>query len=163
MTDELVITVAGPEHVHEIMDIAIAASNENGFLPADPTRMLQEIYPALCRDHGLVGIIGVPGGRIEGAILMRIGKMWYGNDDVVEERGIFIHPDYRSAKGGRARKLCEFAKTTADALGLPLIIGVLSNHRTEGKVRMYKRIFGEPAGAFFLYGARTDSGMLGSG
>ena len=160
MSENLVITIATPDNVHEIMDIAVAASNENGFLDANPGRMLQEIYPALCRDHGLVGIIGTPGGPIEGAILMRIGKMWYSEADVLEERGIFIHQDYRNAKGGRAAKLCEFAKKTSDALGLPLIIGVLSNHRTAGKVKMYQRIFGESAGAFFLYGARTDSRMI---
>ena len=67
----------------------------------------------------------------------------------------FIHPDYRSAKGGRARRLCEFSKQAADSLGIPLIIGVLSNNRTEAKVRLYKRQFGEPSGAFFLYNART--------
>ena len=68
---------------------------------------------------------------------------------------VFIHPDFRSAKGGRARKLCEFSKQVSDSLGIPLIIGVLSSHRTAGKVRMYQRIFGEPSGAFFLYGTKT--------
>jgi hypothetical protein len=81
--------------------------------------------------------------------------MWYSDDEVLEERAIFIHPDYRSAKGGRARRLCEFTKLTADTLGVPLIIGVLSNHRTKGKIRLYERQFGEPSGAFFLYNART--------
>jgi hypothetical protein len=81
--------------------------------------------------------------------------MWYSDHEVLEEKAIFIHPDYRSAKGGRARRLCEFSKNTADSLGIPLIIGVLSNNRTEAKVRLYKRQFGEPSGAFFLYNART--------
>ena len=63
--------------------------------------------------------------------------------------------DYRNAKGGRARRLCEFSKKVSNELGIPLIIGVLSNNRTEAKVRMYQRIFGEPSGAFFLYNART--------
>ena len=142
------------------MQLALMASDENGVVKARPERLLQDIWPAVNRDHGLVGIIGTPGGPIEGAILMRIGKMWYSEADVLEERGIFIHQDYRNAKGGRAAKLCEFAKKTSDALGLPLIIGVLSNHRTAGKVKMYQRIFGESAGAFFLYGARTDSRMI---
>jgi hypothetical protein len=81
--------------------------------------------------------------------------MWYSDHSVLEERAIFVDPDCRSAKGGRARRLCEFSKQTADALELPLIIGVLSNHRTEAKVRLYERQFGKPSGAFFLYNART--------
>ena len=81
--------------------------------------------------------------------------MWYSDDNVLEEKAIFIHPDYRSAKGGRARRLCQFSKQVADNLGMPLIIGVLSNHRTAAKVRLYERQFGKPTGAFFLYGATT--------
>jgi hypothetical protein len=76
---------------------------------------------------------------------------------VLEEKAIFIHPDYRNAKGGRARRLCEFSKQVANTLELPLIIGVLSNHITEAKVRLYERQFGKPTGAFFLYNARTGS------
>ena len=37
------------------------------------------------------------------------------------------------------------------------MIGVLSNHRTEAKVRLYERQFGKPSGAFFLYNARTGT------
>ena len=94
-------------------------------------------------------------GKIEGGILLRVTTMWYSDDHALEEKGIFIHPDYRSAKGGRARRMCEFAKRTAEQLGLPLLIGVLSNNRTEAKIRMYERQFGKPAGAFFLYGGHT--------
>jgi hypothetical protein len=40
-----------------------------------------------------------------------------------------------------------------------MLIGVLSNHRTEGKVKLYGRIFGDSAGAFFLYNAKTGKQM----
>jgi hypothetical protein len=40
---------------------------------------------------------------------------------------------------------------------MPLLIGVLSNHRTEAKVRLYERQFGKPTGAFFLYNGSTGS------
>jgi hypothetical protein len=72
---------------------------------------------------------------------------------------VFVHPDYRAAKGGRARKLVEFAKKVSEKLEMPLMIGVLSNSRTDAKTRLYERQFGNPAGAFFLYGMKT--GMLG--
>jgi uncharacterized protein YfaA (DUF2138 family) len=74
---------------------------------------------------------------------------------VLEERGIFVHPDFRAAKGGRARKLCEFSKFSAEKLGMPLLIGILSNHRTAGKVKLYGRIFGPPAGAYWLVDGKT--------
>ena len=153
--EDLVVRVGTPADVHEIMDLAISGSEENGFVRPNPQRLLGEIWPALNRDRGLMGVIGPRGGRAEGVVLLRIGKMWYSDDEVLEERAIFIHPDFRSAKGGRARRLCEFSKQVADELGLPLIIGVLSNSRTEGKIRLYERQFGKASGAFFLYNAKT--------
>jgi hypothetical protein len=149
------VRIGTPDDVDGMMEIALAACAENGFVDPNPQRLLAEIWPALNREHGIVGVIGDPGERLEGAVLLRVGTMWYSDRQVLEEKAIFIAPEFRSARGGRARRLCEFSKQAADGLGLPLIIGVLSNHRTAGKVRMYRRIFGEPSGAFFLYGART--------
>lgn len=153
--NDLHIRVGVPEDIEEIMVIAIQAAEENGFLEANPRKLAEEIYPALCQDHGIVGLIGRKGEAIEGIVVLRIGTMWYSDTPVVEEKAIFIHPEFRSAKGGRATRLCEFSKKVSDTLGIPLIIGVLSNNRTEAKVRMYERQFGKPSGAFFLYGAKT--------
>jgi hypothetical protein len=83
--------------------------------------------------------------------------MWYSDRQVLEEKAIFIHPEYRSAKGGRARRLCSFSKEVADSLDIPLIIGVLSQNRTEAKIRLYERQFGKASGAFFLYNAQTGT------
>jgi hypothetical protein len=155
MSEELTIRLATPADVHDIMSLALSACDENGFVDPNPEKLLAEIWPALNRDHGLVGMIGKEGGKPEGAILLRIGTMWYSDNQVLEEKAIFIHPEYRSAKGGRARKLCEFSKQVSDSLGIPLIIGVLSDNRTEAKVRLYERQFGKPSGAYFLYNAKT--------
>jgi GNAT superfamily N-acetyltransferase len=155
MSDELKVWVGKPEDVHDMMDLAMAACAENGFVSPNPLRLLNEIWPSLNRDRGIMGIVGVPGEKPQGAILLRIGNIWYSDDDILEERAVFIHPDFRAAKGGRARKLCEFAKKVADELGMPLTIGVLSSHRTAGKIRLYERIFGQPSGAYFLYGVQT--------
>jgi N-acetylglutamate synthase-like GNAT family acetyltransferase len=159
MSDEaLTIRLATTEDMDEVMRLAVTACEENGFLNASAELLAREIWPALCQDHGLCPVIGPPGGAIQGLALLRVGAMWYSEQTVVEEKAIFVYPEFRSAKGGRARRLCEYSKHVADSLGIPLLIGILSNTRTEGKVRMYKRIFGEPAGAFFLYGARAVPG-----
>lgn len=155
MSEELKIRTGTPEDLDAIMGIAMAACEENGFLNPNPQRLLEQIWPALHQDKGIIYVIGKSDGPIEGVVLLRIGKMWYSDTEILEEKAIFIHPDYRNAKGGRAARLCEYSKKTADSLGLPLIIGVLSNNRTEAKVRMYERQFGKPSGAFFLYGAKT--------
>jgi hypothetical protein len=155
--DDLKVWVGKPEDIDDMMELALLACAENGFVDPNPLRLLGELWPALNREKGIVGMVGVPGEKLQGAILLRIGQIWYSDQEILEERAVFIHPEYRAAKGGRARKLCDFSKKVADELGLPLTIGVLSNQRTSGKIRMYERIFGAPAGAYFLYGTRTGA------
>ena len=153
--ESVVVRIATIDDMDEIMKLAMSACEENGFLTPNAAKLASEIWPALNQDQGICAVIGKPGEGIEGLVLLRIGSMWYSDSLVVEEKAIFIYPEYRSAKGGRAKKLCEFSKKVADTLGIPLIIGVLSNNRTEAKIRMYERQFGKPSGAFFLYGAQT--------
>ena len=156
MTDDaLQIRIATTDDMEEVMRLAIAASEDNSFIPASPALLAREIWPALCQDHGLCAVIGPPAGAIEGLVLLRIGAMWYSDQVVVEEKAVYVYPQFRSAKGGRARRLCEYSKHVAEELGLPLLIGILSNERTAGKVKLYQRIFGPPSGAFWLIGAKT--------
>jgi hypothetical protein len=164
MLDGVVLTplkvrIGTPADVDDFMDLALMGAHENGFAPPDPVKILKDVWAALHCDHGITGVIEGPQRRLEGAVLLRIGDPWYTRQLVLEERAIYIHPDYRGAKGGRAARLCEFTKFIADQLGIPLMIGVLSNTRTEAKVRMYRRIFGEPAGAYFLYHAHTGGAV----
>jgi GNAT superfamily N-acetyltransferase len=150
---QLAIRLAGPEDVHEVMRLSLMACEDNGFLDCSPELLLKEVYPALCQHHGLFAVIGPPGGEIQGFVMLRVGTLFYSNRPCLEEKCLWVHPDHRSARGGRARQLLEFTKKTADELGLPLIIGIMSTKRSAGKVRLYEKMFGEPAGAFFLYGA----------
>jgi hypothetical protein len=154
--DDLDVRIGRPEEVHDLMGLALEACVENGFANPNPVKLLEQIWAGLNLDNGIVGVIGDPG-KLEGAILLRISDVWYSDDRLLEEKAIFIHPDYRSAKGGRARRLCEFAKRASVMLEVPLLIGVLSNDRTQAKVRLYERQFGEQTGAFFLYNGRTGS------
>lgn len=155
MTIDLSVRVGTVEDLDGMMNLAARATDENAFVEPDTMKLLEEMWGALNRESGIVGIIGAPGEVFEGAILLRIGELWYSRSPVLEERAIFVAPEFRNAKGGRARKLCEFAKETANELEIPLSIGVLSNSRTEAKIRLYQRMFGEPAGVYFLYGAKT--------
>lgn len=159
---ETKIRLGTPEDETAMLDLALRAWEENGINDVNPEKMLAMIRPALYLWQGLVGIIGKPGEKIEGAVLLRLSQMWYSDSWMLEEKAIFVDPEFRKSKGGRksatklhASTLCDFSKRVADELKIPLIIGVLSNHRTESKIRLYERSFGPPAGAFFLYNVRT--------
>lgn len=151
------VRIGNDMDVDGMMSLALAACEENGLTNPNPMKLLAEIWAGLTRNHGLVGIIGEPGKQFEAAILLRAESLWYSDDPSLVERAIFVHPDYRSAKGGRARKLCEFAKSAAVALDLPLVIGILSSQRTESKVRLYERQFGKPSGAYWIVGGVTGT------
>lgn len=149
------VRIGTPEDVDGMMQLAFSACEENGLTNPNPAKLLNEIWAGLTRNHGIVGIIGEPGKQFEAAILLRVEELWYSSDPSLVERAIFVHPEYRSAKGGRARKLCEFAKQAAMLLELPLVIGILSSQRTESKVRLYERQFGKPSGAYWIIGGHT--------
>lgn len=154
--DEIHVRTATPEDEPGIMGLARLVNAENGVFAMDEDMVLNAIKPFLYLQGGIIGVIGKRD-YLQGVIVLRISKYWYSNVSFLEEMCVFVHPDYRAAKGGRARKLVEFAKKASERLKMPLMIGILSSSRTDAKTRLYERQFGPPAGAFFLYGAKTGT------
>ena len=145
------VRLGTPDEVDEVMRLAMMGCEENAFVPHDPALVLQDVWAALNLHQGVVGVIGPVGGHLEGAVLLRVGTIWYSREPTIEERAIFVDPAFRQARGGRAARLFEFSHYMADSLGLPLTIGVLSDARTEAKIRMYSRAMGKPDGAYWIY------------
>lgn len=152
-----IVRVGTPDDLDEVMRLTMECHAENGFVSANQSKILQDVWAALTRQHGIVGVIGADPGALEACVVLRIGQVAYSDESVLEEKFLFVGKNYRAAKIGRARLLAEFAKKASDALEVPLLIGILSSHRTEAKVRLYERVFGKPAGAFFLYNARHSA------
>lgn len=151
MEEDIKIRIGNIQDVHQVMEIAIEMHKEIGITDFDAQKFLKELYPALCLEKGIVGIIDGPDGIVEGGVLLRVGQLFYSTEEVLEDRGVFVRPELRSAKGGRARKLIEFCKKVADELNLTLIAGIQNDVRTQGKIKLYERQFGEPIGALFMY------------
>jgi N-acetylglutamate synthase-like GNAT family acetyltransferase len=158
--ENIEVRLANPSDMDELMKLGFMACEDNGFVDYSPRLLAQEIWPSLHLDHGLLGVIGPPQGEIQGFVLLRIGTMFYSERLCLEEKCLWVHPNYRSAKGGRAKRLLDFTKKTADTLKIPLIIGIMSTKRAAGKTALYRREFGEPSGAFFLYGAECGMAKL---
>jgi hypothetical protein len=156
--NEIKVRIGTEADLPQCMDLFVRANEENGIDALDHNKLMSIVWPSLHQDGGIIGVIGDPGKTLEGVVLLRIEQLWYSSAPVIAEKLVFVHPEYRSAKGGRARKLCEFSKQVSDNLEMPLIIGIVSNERTSGKIRMYERLLGPAAGAYFLYRGKTGMG-----
>lgn len=134
----------------QIMFLCHELYQENGLFDLSESRLKDVIDSHFDRTGVLIGVIGVPG-ALEGIIILRLGGMWYSEQDVLQELSSFVLPEFR--RSNNAKMLIDFAKECAAKIGIPLLIGAVSNHRTKAKIELLRRRLGEPVGAFFIAGA----------
>ena len=144
------VRIATIEDEPEILQLLHIMHAESGMMPLDENCAKEFFGRAFNKRGGIIGVVGERG-DIKAMIYLLITRFWYTDANHLEECFNFVRPDMR--KSDHARNLIEFAKKCSDQLKLPLMIGVLTNNRMEGKVRLYRRALGVPAGAFFVYGA----------
>jgi hypothetical protein len=140
----------------EMLKLLTLMHQEGGMFDLDINKARQMFSRAFDAKGGILGVIGPPG-DVQGAIFLLLTSYWYAFDHThIEELFCYVRPDHR--KSNHANKLLSFAKECSDTLKLPLSIGVLTNQEAEGKLKLYYRKFGTPAGAFFAYGAKWVNG-----
>ena len=142
------VRIAQPSDEDEIMLLALQMHAEGGIMPLDAMEVSAMFHRAFNRQGGILGVIGEPG-DIKAMIYLLISRFWYTKHFHLEELFNFVRPDMRKAKDQYAQRLIRFAKECSDEIKLPLTIGVLTNLRMVGKVRLYKRELGTPLGAWF--------------
>ena len=140
----------------EIMNLLAQMHAEGGIMPLDHMEASAMFHRAFNRQGGILGVIGEPG-DIKAMIYLLISKFWYTTHYHLEELFNFVRPDVRRSKQQYAPRMIEFAKECAVEIGLPLTIGVLTNQRMEGKVRLYQRELGVPAGAWFVFNSKWQN------
>lgn len=159
MTTLSIVRTAKPEDYAEVWRLLLLSHEENGQFPFSFDKVDMFVTRALRPDlipawdmgpRGTIGVIG-PTGALEGLCLLFIGGYWYTNVHHLEEFMVFVDPRCRSSGHGRA--LINWMKEQSDATGLKLVTGIISNIRTEAKVRMYERMLPK-VGAFFMYGGK---------
>ena len=148
------VRLATREDLFEVISLGRELHKENGLMAMDDEAIVKAATNAVLGTDGVVGVIGAPD-HIEGLIFLQLRQFWYSNEMHLEELLNFVKPQYRRSENAKA--LIEFAKTAATKLGVPLLIGVLSNEQTQAKIRLYRRQLGQPAGAFFLFGSKTGN------
>lgn len=151
MTRE-VVRIATRADEDEVMLLLSQMHSEGGIMPLDEMEAKKTFARAFNREGGILGVIGEPG-NIKAMIYLMLSRYWYSTHMHLEELFNFVRPDVRKDKQHYAQRMIDFAKECAVEIGIPLTIGVLTNQRMEGKVRLYQRSLGVPAGAWFVWNA----------
>lgn len=146
------VRLATPDDEDDVMQLLHVMHAEGGLMPLDEMSTREMFQRAFHRKGAILGVIGGQG-DIKAMIFLLIGKFWYTQQFHLEELFNFVRPDKRGREENYAVKMINFAKKCATETKLPLVIGVLTNTRMEGKVRLYRRNLGYPAGAFFVHNA----------
>jgi len=146
----------------EIMRLMREAFKEQPIFPLNERKMLETIRKCTVENikdrRGMIAIVGPPG-ALEGYLIAVFAQYWYSDAYHLEELSNFVHPDHRLAWKGHARNLIEFAKWFAEFCEVPLLMGILSTQRLEGKIRLYQRQV-KMCGAVFVHNTGHIDGLL---
>ena len=108
-----------------------------------------------CLQRGIVLVSLDDAGAIVGTVGLICEQPWWSEDWQLEDRWVFVHPDFR--RTGHARALLRAARGAAVTVGLPLLIAHVGQ-RAKGKLRLFQREFGEPVGAVFFVAGPVQEG-----
>lgn len=146
--DPVDVRLAVPADRDAILRLTVELHGENGLMPISPQKVERVIDRYFARENAVIGVIGEVGDPVA-AIYLGVDQLNYTDDWLLVEQFNFVKPEHR--RSTYARQLIAYAKGVADQMHLPLMIGILSNHRTEAKMRLYDQML-ERAGGYFLYG-----------
>lgn len=138
----------------EFMRLFRIMHGECGMFDLDENCIVETFNRAVKNKEGVIGLIKGERGDIRAMLYLLITRYYYTQQFHLEELFNFVAPEFR--KTNYADVLLKYADHCQKMLGIPLVIGVMTNSRMEAKVRKYRRHFGMPAGAFFVHGAPSE-------
>ena len=150
---DYVVSLATPKDEEKILDLLMLMHEENGLFEMDNDSVREMVRKVLNRENGIIGVIDGEE-EIEAAVCLVIDKLWYAKTWCLNDVFNFVAPKYR--RSTRAKSLISFAKSYSDQVGIPLLMGIVSNVRTEAKIKLLERQL-QKAGAFFIYNYGGES------
>jgi hypothetical protein len=145
------VRIAGEGDRQRLWDNLMLAAHENAMAPVYDECVEPVVDNLIAHKSGVAGVIDGTT-AFAGSVGLTFAQFWYSKEWHIEEMWCFVHPDYRrgSQNRGHIKALLDFSKWWANEMGMPLLMGVLSEKRTEGKVRLYQRSM-PMKGALFLH------------
>jgi GNAT superfamily N-acetyltransferase len=148
------VRLAVPADRPEITRLTALLHDENGLLPISTGKVDALLDRYFNHQGAIIGVVGDVGAPVA-AIYLGISQLSYSDDWLLVEEFNFVHPDHRGTS--YASQLISYAKAVSDQMRLPLMVGILSNKRTEAKARLYERLL-DKAGYFFIHNLQFANG-----
>lgn len=148
------VRLATPADEPELLRLFKIMHAEGGMRPLDIDCVRETFARAFDRKGGILAVIGAPG-HIRAFQYLLITRFYYTRESHIEDLWNWVHPDHRNSD--YSKLLVEHAKKCSDEISaemgqkVPLLMGVFTNKRMTAKVRLYRRFFGVPIGAFFVH------------
>ena len=147
------VRVAKSDDEQPIFDMLVKLHEENSLFKMNPDKVWKVIHRATrpdirTGDVGIIGVIDGPKGGLEASVGFFADSFWYTDEFMLTEYWTFVLEQFR--RSTHAKRLIEFGKWAALRLRVPYHTGIISNIRTEAKVRLYKRQL-DYFGGFFFY------------
>lgn len=142
---ELKTEVAGIPHIAEIVEL-LRLMHAEGY----PGTFSETKVQSSLADLMVSGVVLVTksGGRIVGTVGLEPSQFPWSDDWHLADRFFYVHPDHR--RSAHARTLLTEAKKIAKEAGIPLRMGIFGKDRLDAKIKLFRRIMGEPYGAIFF-------------
>lgn len=152
MSDHFVgVRAANERDELSLVDLLHQAHKDNGLYALSEAKLEADIMRGTRKQGGFIGVIDGHNG-IEGSVGIFLEQLSYSDTWWLVDHWNFVREDCRRTT--HAKRLIEWAKWISDQMGIDLLMGVITNKRTEAKVRLYQRQL-PCVGAFFLHRAQT--------
>lgn len=141
------VRIATKKDEDKIFDLLCNLYEENAMASMDTAKVWHMIHRGTRGKEGIIGVIDGPK-DIEATIAIIPGQWWYSSDRHLEEFWNYVRPEAR--RSNHAKDLIKFGKWCSEQWGIPLLMGILSNTRTEAKIGLYSRQI-KHVGALFVH------------
>lgn len=165
-TETPLVRIAGPADESEIYRLLLLAHAEISIFTHSNERVVwyvkrflngNRLHPNDTGPRGVFGVIG-PVGSLVALTMVGIGQYWYTDTQHLEEYLVFVDPGHRANPIRYGVALIDWLKEQSRTTRLPLLTGILSNHRTEAKCRLYDRHL-PCIGKYYYYNPHTIEGL----
>lgn len=151
------VRLAVPEDRDRLVALTEMLHGENGLFSLSPTKRDALLDRYYSRQGSIIGVIGDVGEPVA-SIYLSLTQPEYTDDWALVELWAHVDPEHR--RSTHAKNLITYAKFVSTQMRLPLLIGILSNTRTEAKVKLYERMV-PAAGRYFIYNPQFAGGSWG--